>query len=228
MIDEWHQQSKQQWNSMSNQWNQNSEEMWERGSRKSIIPLFTKFVQPDSDTILDAGCGDGYGTWLLGKLGYKVIGIDISDEMIAKASKRITPDTEISFQQADIISLPFRDDTMSAILTINCLEWVKSPIHALNELSRVLQSKGILCIGVLGPTAAPRQHSYRRLYGDEVICNTMMPWEFARLAEESGFSIIGGEGVYKRGVEEHLLGSLSEDLKQALTFMWLFVLKKNT
>ncbi|HJV45939.1 MAG TPA: class I SAM-dependent methyltransferase [Bacillota bacterium] len=223
---DWHKSSQLQWNSMSQQWNQNSEEMWESGSRKTIIPLFSKYINPASGMILDAGCGDGYGTMMLGKLGFHVMGMDLSEEMVTKAKERITPDINIEFHQGDIISMPFGPEAFSGILSINCLEWVQSPLAALCELKRVLQKDGILCLGVLGPTAAPRQHSYKRLYGEKVVCNTMMPWEFARLAEENGFAILEGQGVYKRGVDEKLLGSLSEELKQALTFLWIFIMQK--
>ncbi|WP_134704104.1 bifunctional 2-polyprenyl-6-hydroxyphenol methylase/3-demethylubiquinol 3-O-methyltransferase UbiG [Ammoniphilus sp. YIM 78166] len=223
---QWHEESALQWNRMSSNWHQNSREMWETGSRKTIIPLFSKHAVPSSGRMLDAGCGDGYGTWKLAQMGYDAIGVDISEDMIEKAKLKKGQELTLDFAQADIVSLPFSAESFSAVLSINCLEWVESPLSGLKELWRVLQPGGILCLGILGPTAAPRQHSYHRLYGEEVICNTMMPWECARLVEDNGFRIIDQEGVYKRGVKEEQLGPLSLELKQALTFMWLFVLQK--
>jgi len=224
---EWHKESHLQWNSMSDRWQQNSEEMWERGSRKTILPLFTKHVDATGGAILDAGCGDGYGTWKLALLGFKVTGVDLSGEMIKKASSRTKEGLALQFMQADVIQLPFEDEKFAGILTINCLEWIEDPLQGLLELKRVLIPGGVACIGILGPTAAPRQHSFQRLYGRNVICNGMMPWEFARLAEENGFQIIDQEGVYKRGVSDRTVGALSLELRQALSFMWLFVLRKD-
>jgi hypothetical protein len=54
----------------------------------------------------------------------------------------------------------------------------------------------------------------------------MMPWEFEQLAKENGWEVIDGEGVYKRNVTDKLIGQLPNELKQALTFLWLFMLKK--
>ncbi|RXT05850.1 class I SAM-dependent methyltransferase [Ammoniphilus sp. CFH 90114] len=222
---DWHGESASQWNRMSKHWQQNSKEMWEEGSRIKIIPLFIKHLSLDSGTILDAGCGDGYGTRKMARLGYHMIGIDISKDMIEEAKSQ-QGHLPIQFIQADVVSLPFQDDSFDGVLSINCLEWIQSPLTGLRELKRVLKPGGRLCLGILGPTAAPRQHSYKRLYGEEVICNTMMPWECARLLEENGFRILDQEGVYKKGVQEGQLGSLSLELKQALTFMWLFIVEK--
>ncbi|MDF2904513.1 MAG: type 11 methyltransferase, partial [Bacillus sp. (in: firmicutes)] len=60
-----------------------------------------------------------------------------------------------------------------------------------------------------------------------VICNTMMPWEFEKLASEKGFSKVAEYGVYKRGADQFQLGSLSTDLKQALSFIWVFMFQLN-
>jgi ubiquinone/menaquinone biosynthesis C-methylase UbiE len=222
---EWHTESQKKWDEMSTTWNQNSREMWETGSRKTIIPFFTPYLDPQNGKILDAGCGDGYGTRKMASLGLSMVGIDLSSEMIEKAKAQSTG-TAIDFLQADITKLPFAPNSFSGILSINCLEWVQSPLDGLEELYRVLQPNGHLCLGILGPTAAPRQNSYQRLYGQQVVCNTMMPWECATLAEENGFEITDQQGVYKQGVNERLLEPLPLDLKQALTFMWLFILRK--
>lgn len=53
----------------------------------------------------------------------------------------------------------------------------------------------------------------------------MMPWEFEQLAKEQGFKVVDGIGVYKRGVNEKMLGQLSTELQQSLTFLWVFMLK---
>ena len=53
----------------------------------------------------------------------------------------------------------------------------------------------------------------------------MMPWEFEQLAKEQGFEVVDGIGVYKRGVNEKMLGQLPTELQQSLTFLWVFMLK---
>jgi ubiquinone/menaquinone biosynthesis C-methylase UbiE len=221
---EWHREAKERWDERANFWNQSSKDMWEQGSRKTIVPFFSKHV-PKGSSIADLGCGDGYGSYKLFQAGYHVTGVDLSKEMIEKAKRR-EEDEGLQFHEADLTDLPFEDETFSGLIAINSMEWTEQPLKALNEMRRVLKTDHLMCLGLLGPTAAPRTNSYNRLYGEPVICNTMMPWEFEKLAQENGWEIVDGSGVYERGVREDMVSSLPTDLKQALTFMWLFIVRK--
>lgn len=220
----WHKEAEKLWDERADFWNQSSEEMWETGSRKSIVPFMLKHI-PEGSYIADLGCGDGYGSHKLSKAGYRVVGVDLSNEMIEKAKRR-GENERLTFLQGDLTRLPFSDETFSGLMAINSIEWTEQPLQALNEMKRILKTGHLLCVGLLGPTAAPRINSYRRLYGEPVICNTMMPWEFEQLALENGWELIDGEGVFKRGVRKELVEGLPGELKQALTFMWLFMLRK--
>ncbi|MCP1123552.1 class I SAM-dependent methyltransferase [Bacillus sp. 3103sda1] len=220
----WHEAAQQKWDNNADFWNQNSQEMWDSGSRSAIIPFFQKYIR-NGATVLDVGCGDGYGTYKLNKAGYKACGIDLSEQMIEKGKER-GESPNLSFIVGDLTSLPFQDEEFASVLAVNSLEWTEAPLQALQEIKRVLAPEGFACIAILGPTAKPRENSYPRLYGKDVICNTMMPWEFQKLAQEQGFNLIDGMGVYKRGVNEKMIGQLPLELQQALTFMWVFMLQK--
>ncbi|WP_456278659.1 class I SAM-dependent methyltransferase [Bacillus sp. AK128] len=223
MMFEWHNEAAKQWDDKADFWNQSSKDMWNHGSRQTIIPFLKKYSQ--SGSILDAGCGDGYGSLLLDKQGFQVTGVDVSANMIDKARK-LNHDTSSQFLKADIASLPFPDGTFDAIMAINSLEWTVDPLHVLKEFSRVLKTSGVLCIGILGPTAGPRHNSLPRLYGENVICNTMMPWEFEKLAKDDGYHLVDAHGVYKKEVKPANLYGLSTELHQALSFMWVSIFEK--
>jgi ubiquinone/menaquinone biosynthesis C-methylase UbiE len=221
---EWHKEAKKQWDDRADFWTKSSKEMWTEGSRKTIIPFLKQYIRKGS-TIVDAGCGDGFGSYLLAQEEYVVTGVDLSDEMIERAKAKMKMKS-LTFVQGDLTNLPFESNSADAVMAVNSLEWTERPIDALNELTRIVKEDGHACVGLLGPTAHPRVNSYRRLYGETVIMNTMMPWEFEQLTEENGWTVIGSHGVYKRGVNEKMLGSLPKELQQALTFMWVFMLKK--
>jgi ubiquinone/menaquinone biosynthesis C-methylase UbiE len=221
---EWHKEAEKKWDERADFWNQNSQEMWDEGSRSSIIPFLQSHVSP-GNRVLDAGCGDGYGSYKLSKQDYQVIGIDLSKQMVEKANERMSGENP-HFVQGDLAKLPFQAEAFDAVMAINSLEWTQTPLTALKEIHRVLKDNGNACIGILGPTAMPRKNSYKRLYGEDVICNTMMPWELKELALENGFDMVDGLGVYKKSVNEQHLNGLSEELKQALTFMWVFLFRK--
>lgn len=222
----WHEAAKKGWDERAPLWKEQSEDMWETGSRKTIIPFFKKYV-PEGSSVLDVGCGDGYGSLKLWEAGYFVTGVDLSDEMIALCRERKTVEMDgLAFLQADMLDLPFKDELFDSVMAITSLEWAEVPVQALQSILRVVKKGGYLCIGVLGPTAMPRINSFDRLYGEPVFMNTMMPWEFERLANEQGLTLVGSQGVYKRGVNDAHLNSLSVELKQALSFLWIFMLKK--
>src|SRR5690625_4756645 len=109
--------------------------------------------------------------------------------MIYIAKEKIR--NEVPFYQADICNLTaIKNGELDGALVVNVIEWTETPIIALRELKRVIKPGGMLCIGILGPTAGPRAYSYRRLYGEKVIMNTMMPWEFLQMDRDNDCEIV--------------------------------------
>lgn len=220
-IFDWKMESEKQWDGMASSWNSRSRGMWETGSRKDIVPFIKQFV-PAGSLICDLGCGDGVGSEKLAEAGYVVTGIDLSEEMLEKAREN-TRDDKCVFLKADLSECGNPDNTFDAVMAINSLEWTSSPYESLKEIARILKPGGFACIGVLGPTAGPRINSFRRLYGEEVLCSTIMPWELERLALENGWKKTGEFGVYKKAAGQLSLGSLPLELQQSLSFMWVFM-----
>lgn len=220
----WSEAAKLKWDAFADEWSSRSKNMWDNGSRKDIVPFIEKHLQKGK-TIIDVGCGDGYGSYKLYKLGYEVTGIDISDEMVLLAKEKWN-ETPIAFFEGDVNQLPFENKQYDSLMAINVIEWVEHVPTALREIHRVLTVGGLACIGILGPTAGPRANSYHRLHGEKTILNTMMPWEFQQLATELGFERVDQLNVYREGVKPRHYEGLPMELKQSLTFMSLFMLQK--
>ncbi|MGN1401043.1 MAG: class I SAM-dependent methyltransferase [Bacillus sp. (in: firmicutes)] len=222
---EWHNQAKEQWDSYARGWSDNARAMWDKGSRKDIVPFFSEYV-PCSAKVIDIGCGDGYGTMKLHRAGYKVTGLDLSTEMIDLAKQR-TAESSLPFAEGDMCDIPFADGVFDAVMAINSIEWTENPFQALMEVSRITKRGGKACFGILGPTAGPRKaHSYRSCYGEKVIMNSMLPWDFEQMALENGWRLIGEHWVEKKGAKKANLPEMPRELAQALSFMWLFMIEK--
>jgi ubiquinone/menaquinone biosynthesis C-methylase UbiE len=220
---EWTENAKDQWNQNAQSWHARSIDMWEKGSRKEILP-FLQSELPTGKKICDLGCGDGYASLKLAKAGYKVTGIDLSEQMINIAKSN--PHPNVQFLVGDLSNVPLKDHSQDGVLAINSIEWTESPLVVIREIRRILVPEGIACVGILGPTAGPRENAYPRLLGEKVTMNTMMPWEFGKLAFEHGFITLKELHVPKRETDRTVLSMLPNQLKQAVSFMTVFLLKK--
>src|SRR5699024_9232861 len=140
--------------------------------------------------------------------GFDATGIDLSEKMIELAKEQF-PQNDINYFSCNMSDLVNREARYDGALVINVFEWTENPKQELKNLHTILHDDGYLCISIFGPTAGPRHHSYPRLRNEEVIFNTVMPWEFEKLAEESGFSLVDDYGVYKKGVTDEMTETLS-------------------
>lgn len=102
----------------------------------------------DSIKILDIGCGTGYFPVLLGKEGYEVTGIDLTEEMVTKAKELVADyapyQKDVKIQQMDAEKLIFDDESFDVIITRNLTWTLPHPIEAYQEWFRVLKKGGIL------------------------------------------------------------------------------------
>jgi ubiquinone/menaquinone biosynthesis C-methylase UbiE len=105
---------------------------------------------------LDAACGTGRHSEYLASLGHKVIGVDTSPEMLARAREKV-PDGE--FHEADLYDVPLADDSVDLVVCAIALTHVPDLARALTELVRVLRPNGHLVIsdsrGVTGNIGLP-------------------------------------------------------------------------
>ncbi len=96
--------------------------------------------------ILDIGCGTGEQSVFLAEKGYRVLGVDISKEMIKIAKERIKDakfKDNLSFVIASAEFLPFRDKSFDGIISIfGIFNHIPKVDHAFQETSRVLKTGG--------------------------------------------------------------------------------------
>ncbi len=116
---------------------------WESGRtrRRPDDALIASFVEPKlawlrarvelpaGARILDAGCGNGYFTWYLEKLGVTV-GVDY-----ARAMLRAHPGKTLA--QASAARLPFADRSFDLVFCSNLLHHVDDPVAVVGEMRRV-------------------------------------------------------------------------------------------
>jgi ubiquinone/menaquinone biosynthesis C-methylase UbiE len=108
---------------------------------------------PEGSRGLDAGCGIGLQCLLLagevGPTGH-VTGVDISAEMLdygREIVKKAAMSERVSFQEGDIASLPFDNNTFDWAWSTDCVGYAPlEPLPLIKELARVVKPGGIVAI----------------------------------------------------------------------------------
>lgn len=96
-------------------------------------------------TVLDAGCGTGYGSRLLAAGGAReVVGVDIAQAVLESVAPSM-PDS-VRLQAGDLRKLDLDDDMFELIVCFEVIEHVDDPSTVLDELVRVLAPGGLLLI----------------------------------------------------------------------------------
>lgn len=103
----------------------------------------------DDDVVLDLGCGDGLLARMIKERVRqgRVVGIDASDSMIAKARDYEVPGLEFKLQ--DIDDLDYRD-MFSVIISNAALHWVKDHDALLKNCYAALKESGVLRFNFAG------------------------------------------------------------------------------
>lgn len=112
--------------------------------------------------VLDAACGEGYGSALLAAVASEVAGVDIDAATIAHASSRYAALGNLRYQCADITRLPFPDQSFDVVVSFETLEHLAAQEALLAEFSRVLTVDGVLIL------SSPDKRTYSDLTG---FCN---------------------------------------------------------
>jgi SAM-dependent methyltransferase len=94
---------------------------------------------PRGSSVIDLGCGTGFDTWLMDRIGYRAIGVDVSRVAIEKAQQR---PSKARFIQADVLTArPLLEEAFdvaycSGFMAFNWVESLHDP--AAVQTGRVL------------------------------------------------------------------------------------------
>ena len=95
--------------------------------------------------VLDAACGEGYGTFLLSAEAGEVIGVDIAAEAVAHAQARYRA-ANLRYVRGSCAALPLSDAGVDLIVSFETIEHLAEQTAMLAEFRRVLSPGGVLVI----------------------------------------------------------------------------------
>jgi SAM-dependent methyltransferase len=104
---------------------------------------FAKSQIPRQARVVEVGCGDGYGADILSRHIDRMVGLDVNDRVVQRATKRYASEN-CSFRAYDGVRIPFPDGSFDAALSFQVIEHVEDDSRYVAEIRRVLASSGVL------------------------------------------------------------------------------------
>ena len=113
--------------------------------------------------VVDAACGEGYGSRILSDFAEDVIGIDIDKETIERAAKKYELIKNIKFLVGSVEKLELDDKSVDVVISFETIEHVDSGIQNsfLSEIKRVLKDDGILVMSTPNKAIYSDLHGYK-------------------------------------------------------------------
>src|SRR5512144_788695 len=91
--------------------------------------------------VLDAACGEGYGSDALGRVAREVTGVDVAREVVGHATLRYGRQN-VRFVSASCTALPFADASFDLVVSFETIEHLPGQRQMLAEFRRVLAPSG--------------------------------------------------------------------------------------
>lgn len=101
----------------------------------------------EHDNVLDLGCGVGWATRVLAQRASRgiVVGLDLSDRMIAQARSGYRNPANVLFLVADASGIPLATGFFDAILSVESIYYCPDLEAAFSEAQRILKPGGKAC-----------------------------------------------------------------------------------
>ena len=130
--------------------------------------------------VLDAACGEGYGSHVLAQHAESVVGVDVSAIAITHANKHYQQ-PNLSFVTANVLKMDFAKNSFDLVVSFETLEHLVEHQELMREFKRVLKPDGVLLIS----TPDKKEYSDKTGFDNEYHLKELYQDEFADLLNQS-------------------------------------------
>lgn len=109
--------------------------------------------------VLDAACGEGYGSATLAGSATSVLGVDIAEDAVAHARSRYGALANLRFERGDCTALDVAPKSFDLIVSFETLEHVAAQKELIAGFARALTDDGILIV------SSPDKRTYSEISG---------------------------------------------------------------
>lgn len=167
------------------------------------------------EVVLDLGSGAGFDAFLaanrVGPSG-KVIGVDMTEDMIEKAKDNAKDYKNVEFRLGEIENMPVEDNSIDVIISNCVINLSPDKQKVFNEAYRVLKPGGRLFVSdIVTEGSLPEDVKKDLSAWASCIAGAMEKTEYLTTMEKAGFKdvkIIAQDAVVWKNLEEELKGKL--------------------
>src|SRR5260370_15044297 len=108
------------------------------------LPVLEKMRLTPTDNVLDVGCGAGWLSRRLAKLvpEGRVVGMDVSDEMIRRARRASVDFDNLMFVTGEVAQIPWQPNFFSHAISVESSYYWPAPAAGAKDIFRVLGESG--------------------------------------------------------------------------------------
>lgn len=114
-------------------------------THRQLRQIVAEQIQTE-DEVLECACGTGLLTAVIAGKCRRLVATDFAPKMLKRARKNCAAYGNVTFQEANILSLDFPDTTFDKVVAGNVIHLLDEPLKALGELNRVCRPGGKLII----------------------------------------------------------------------------------
>jgi len=183
------------------------------------LPVLEKMRPEPTDNILDVGCGSG---WLARRLARmvpegRVVGMDVSDEMIRVARRNSVEHDNILYVTGDVGEIPWEPNFFTHAISVESAYYWPNPAEGVKEIFRVLRPGGEARILINYYRDNPHSHQWGGLL--PVPTHLLSAAEWGELFRVAGFAEISDERIADpSATPETYTGRWFRDVEQLRAF----------
>jgi arsenite methyltransferase len=159
------------------------------------LPVLERMRLAATDNVLDVGCGTGWLSRRLAKLvpEGRVVGMDISDEMIRHARRASVEFGNLMFVTGEVAEIPWQPHFFSHALSVESSYYWPNPAAGIKDIFRVLHDGGSAWILINYYRDNPHCHQWGELLA--VPTRLLSADEWVGLFRDAGFTNVAHERV---------------------------------
>jgi len=152
-----------------------------------VLPVLDQMQLAPDENVLDVGSGAGWLARLIAERvpEGRVVGMDISDEMVRRARRNYVDIENAMFVVGSADEIPWDSNFFTHAVSVESAYYWANPAQSLREIYRVLREGGMTWILINYYRENPHSHQWRERFA--IPANLLGADEWETLVREAGF-----------------------------------------